>query len=104
MMAATPAAKANQRFRTRPLKGLFPVLDLEFRLLLALPVVDLQLQVLGADALLKLERRATLVVAVVRALATEESDQLVLAHLEVAEIQPVHAPLEKGLHLTRCVQ
>jgi hypothetical protein len=88
---ATAAAIANQRFRTRPLKGLFPVLDLELRLLLALPVVDLQLQVLGADALLEGQARAALVIAIVRTLATEKSNQLVLAHLQVAKVQPVHA-------------
>src|SRR5271167_2543383 len=74
--------------------SLFPVLDLEFRLLLTLPVVDLELQVFRPDALLKLERRTALVVAVIRALAAEERHQLVLAHLEVAEIQPVHTTLE----------
>src|SRR5438874_2161065 len=74
-------------------QGLFPVLDLEFRLLAALPVIDLQLQVFRANAFLELERRTALVVAVIRTLATEESDQLVLAHLEVAQIQAVHAAL-----------
>src|SRR5580700_8111741 len=83
---------------------LFPVLDLEFRLLTALPVVDLELEVLGPDALLELERRTALVVAVVGALATEEGDQLVLAHLEVAEIQAVHAALQQRFDFTRRIQ
>src|ERR1700738_176899 len=85
-------------------KRLFPVLDLELRLLTALPVVDLELEILGPDALLELERRTALVGAVVRALATEEGNQLVLAHLEVTEIQAVHAALEKRLDLARRVQ
>src|SRR5882757_7090732 len=84
--------------------GLFPVLDLEFRLLTALPVVDLQLEVLGPDALLELERRTALVVPVVRALAAEEGDQLMLAHLEITEIQAMHAALEQRFHFARRVQ
>src|ERR1700743_2536699 len=73
------AASASKWLRTRPLKSLFPVLDLEFRLLLALPVFDLELQVLGTDPLLEGEVGTALVVTVVWTLAAEESDQLVLA-------------------------
>src|SRR5260370_25271767 len=82
-------------------KRLFPVLDLELRLLTALPVVDLELEILGSDALLELERRTALVVALVRALATEEGDQLVLAHLEITEIQAVHPTLHEGFPFAR---
>src|ERR1700737_685903 len=85
-------------------KGLFPVLDLELRLLTALPVVDLELEILGPDTLLELERCTALVVAVVRALATEEGDRLVLAHLEITEIQAVHATLEERFDFARRVQ
>src|ERR1700731_5463402 len=98
-LAATVMARQSDAVISdsrRILLRLFPVLDLEFRLLFTLPVVDLELQVFRPDALLELERCTALVVAVVRALAAEERHQLVLAHLEVAEIQPVHTPLEQG--------
>src|SRR5262245_3103778 len=52
--------------------GLFPVLDRELRLRAALPVGDLELEVLRADTLLEFEIGAALVVALVRALAAEE--------------------------------
>src|ERR1043165_9102258 len=86
------------------LRLLFPVLDRKLRLRLALAVGDLELEVLGADALLELEVRAALVVAVVRALAFEERDELVLADLEVAEVHTVHATLEQRFRFARRVQ
>src|SRR5262245_8975843 len=85
-------------------RKLFPVLDLELRLLLLLPVVDLELEVLRADALLELESRTALVVAFVRALAGEERDELVLADLEVAEIQPLHAAFQERLGFARRIE
>ena len=48
--------------------------------------------------------RAALVVALVRALAGEQRDQLVLAHLEIAEVHALHAALEQRLGLARRVQ
>src|SRR6266704_827361 len=98
-LAATEMARESDAMSNgsrRISLSLFPVLDLELRLLLTLPVVDLELQVFRPDALLKLERCTPLVVAVVRALAAEERHQLVLAHLEIAAIQPVHTALEQG--------
>src|SRR3954454_22420213 len=82
-------------------RGLFPVLDGELGLTLALAVGDLQFQVLRAHALLELEIGAALVVDIVRTLAREERHQLVVAHLEVAEIDAVHAALHERLGLTR---
>ena len=44
--------------------------------------------------------RAPLVVPLVRTLTGEERDELVLADLEVAKIQPVHAAPVQRIHLT----
>src|SRR5580704_18358638 len=63
----------DKRAHRRPLRQvLFPVLDFKLRLLAALPVVDLELEVFGSDSLLELERRTATIVAFVRALAAEE--------------------------------
>src|SRR5579872_3526463 len=83
---------------------LLPILDLEFRLLTALPVVDLQLQVLGSNAFLELERRTALIGALIGTLAAEEGHQLMLAHLEIAQVEAVHASFEQGLDFTRRIQ
>src|SRR5262249_58146154 len=82
---------------------LLPVPDLEFRLELSLPVVDLELEVLGADALLELDRGAAPVGALARPLAAEEGDQLVLPDLEVADVEPLHAALEQRVDFARRV-
>src|SRR5688500_6091226 len=63
---------------------LFPGLDRELGLSLALAVGDLELEILRADALLELEIGAALVVALIGALAVEDRHELVLADLEVA--------------------
>src|SRR4051812_33813333 len=90
---AAPTRKTDQRIGG----PLLPVLDFEFRLQLALPVGDLELEVLRADGLLELQVRATAVVEPVRPLAREQRDELVAAELEVAEIQALHAALEQRL-------
>src|SRR5262249_15889418 len=96
--------RAAARAWGAPFRVLFPVLDLELRLELLLPVVDLQLEVLGADTLLEAERSAALVVTAVPSLAVEERDQLVQSHLEIAEIQPLHAALEQRIALALSVE
>src|SRR5208282_1963871 len=40
----------------------------------------------------------------IRALAVEEGNQLVRANLEVAEVQPLYAPLEQRFNLARGIQ
>src|SRR5690349_17404851 len=100
MTAPRPTAMRANLFTPR----LFPVLDREFWLTLALAVGDPELEILGAHALLELQVRTALVVARVRALALEERHQLVLAHLEVAEVDAVHAALEQRLGFARRVQ
>ncbi len=52
----------------------------------------------------KVQIRAALVVALVRALAAEEGDELVLADLQIAEIQAMDAALEQGFDLARRVE
>ncbi len=74
----------------------FPVLDLELRLQLALPVVDLQLEVFRAHTLLEAQRRAALVGAIVGSLAVEERHQLMRADLEVTDVQALHATLSNA--------
>src|ERR1700757_2718735 len=101
---ASRAAMSSARIEGRRVKGLFPVLDLELRLELALPVVDLELEILRADALLEAQRSATPVGARVGAAAAEEGHQLVRTDLEIAEIEPLHPALEEGVALARSVE
>src|SRR4029077_18142068 len=101
---ATAAMRTSERIGCRKRRVLFPVLDFKLRLLAALPVVDLEFEVLGTDALLEPERRATPIVALMRTLAAEERHEFVLAGFEIAEVQPVHAALGKGFDLARRVQ
>src|SRR5882672_8953287 len=90
---ATPRNAARlERNRSKPL---LPFLDDELRLQFADAIADLEFEVFRAHALFEIERRAALVVALVRALAAEECDQLVLAHLEIAEVDLVHAALHQ---------
>ena len=58
----------------------------------------------GLGALVELERRAALVVALVRALAGEEGDDLVRAGLQVAEVDALHAAAVQRLHFERRVE
>src|SRR5581483_4995126 len=102
--ASPTAAQSSGRIALKADKALFPVLDLELRLLAALPVVDLQLEIFRSNAFLEFDGGATLVVALVRPLAAEEGDQLVLADLQIAQIEPVHAALEQRIDLTRSVK
>src|ERR1700751_4654772 len=96
---AATAARSSARMEGRHLKGLFPVLDLELRLELALAVVDLELQILGADTFLEPQGRAALVGPGVRSGAAEERHQLVWSDLQIAEVQPLHATLEERIAL-----
>src|SRR6185437_3706334 len=98
------AAGSSARIAFKADKELFPVLDLELRLLAALPVVDLQLEILGSDALLESDRRPALVVALARTLPAEERHQLVLTDFQVAEVETVHATLEEGIDLARRIK
>ena len=75
-----------------------PDLHVEIRLELLLQVANAQLDVFRIGGLLELDGRAALVVAVVRALAGESRDELVLAGLQVAEVQPI---LLSGLNARR---
>src|SRR6185437_10443523 len=68
------------------------------------PVVDLQLEILGSDALLESDRRPALVVALARTLPAEERHQLVLTDFQVAEVETVHATLEEGIDLARRIK
>src|SRR5690606_928163 len=70
--------------RSRPTHRLLPLHDDEFGLQPALAVGYLELDVLRADALLELERRAAPVRALVRPLPREERHELVLAGADVA--------------------
>src|SRR5579863_4844480 len=83
---------------------LFPVLDFEFGLLRTLVIGDLQLQVLRAHALLEADVGGAPVVALVRTLAVEECHQLMLAGLEVADVQPLDTALEQRRDLARGVE
>src|SRR5579864_7257441 len=83
---------------------LFPVLDLEFWLLGALMIGDLELEILRADALLEADVGRASIITLVRLFAVEQRDELVLARLEVADIQALHAALEQRRHLTRGIQ
>src|ERR1039457_5060110 len=101
---ATAAMRRSERIGCLNRRVLFPVLDFKLRLLAALPVVELKLEVFGPNALLELERRSASIVALVRALAAEEGHELVLAGLQIAQVQAVHAALGKRLDLARRVQ
>src|SRR4026209_2769109 len=61
-------------------------------------VADTQLDVLRADLLVERESGATTVVAVVRALARKERDDLVRAGLQVSEVQLLHTTAMQRLH------
>src|SRR5215469_2381364 len=102
--SATRAARSSARIDGRRFKGLFPVLDLELRLELALPVVDLELEILGADALLEAQRRAALVGTGIGPVAAEERHQLVRPDLEITQVQPLHAALEQRVTLARGIE
>ncbi len=58
----------------------------------------------GVGALVELDRGAALVVALVRALAGEEGDDLVLARAQVAQVHALHAAAVQRLHLERRVE
>src|SRR5579863_8672810 len=102
--SAAQAASSSARMKAARGSCLLPVLDHKLRLQLLLPVVDLQLQVLRPDALLKTDGRAALVGAIVRPLPIEVSDQLVTANLQIAQVQALYAALEQGLNLARRIQ
>src|SRR6478736_7655084 len=87
-----------------PHRRSLPELDVELGLKLAGRVLDAKLDVLGFAGLLELDVGAAPVVALVRALAGEEGDQLVLAVLEVAEIDALDAAAVQRLDLERRVE
>src|SRR5882672_705180 len=99
---AMQAAAARMERQRR--KALLPFLDDELRLLLADAIRDLQLEVFRADAFFEVEGGAALVVAFVRTLAREEGHEFMLADLEIAEIDLVHAALQQRLGFARRVQ
>src|ERR1700688_1147891 len=102
--SAVQAASNSARMTAARDRRLLPVLDHELGLQLLLLVVDLQLQVLRPDALVEADGSAALVGALLWTLAVEVSDQLVVADLEVAHVQALHAALEQGLHFARRIQ
>ena len=59
-------------------------------------VGDLELEILRADALVEFEGGAAPVVALDRALAREEGDQLVFADLQIAEIERCTPPFSRA--------
>src|SRR5690606_30132944 len=81
-----------------------PLLHDELGLKLRLAIRDRELDVLRTDALLERERGGPAVVASVRALAGEDRDELVLAGLDVADVQAMHAALDQGVGLARSVE
>src|SRR5579864_4865824 len=102
--ASSASPDSSARASGPGMAALFPVPDLELRLKLSLAIVDLELEVLRPYALLELDRGAALVGAVVGAFAAEEGHQLVLTDLEVAEVEPLYAAFEQGLHFARRVE
>src|SRR5712672_4166570 len=100
-IATTPPSQSRI---SRHIGGLLPVLDLEFRLLAARLVGNLQFQVLRADAFLELDRSAPPVVAIVWSLAAKQSHQLVGTGLEIADVEPLHAALDERGAFTRRVE
>src|SRR5580658_2009327 len=91
-------------WRTSLMRASFPVLDLELGLLRARAIGDLELQVFGADAFFEFQGGAASVIAVVRALAIEQRHQLVLAGLEITDVEPLHAAFDQCRHFARRVQ
>src|ERR1035438_1630704 len=87
-----------------PHRGSLPELDVELGLQLSGRILDTQLDVLGFGRLLELDRRAALVVALVRALAGEERRQLMLSGLQVAEVDALDTAAVQGLDLERRVK
>src|SRR5258708_31505066 len=79
---------------SRHIGGLLPVLDLEFWLLAARPIGNLQLQIFRTDALLELDRGAAAIVAIVRSLAAKQGHQFMGTGFEIADVEPRHAALE----------
>src|SRR5450755_1123833 len=81
-----------------------PELDVELGLELAGRVLDAQLDVLRFGGLLELHVGAAPVVALMRALAGEVGDDLVLPGLQVAEIDALDAAAMQRLNLERGVE
>jgi hypothetical protein len=81
---------------------LLPLLDDELRLLLGLAIRDRELDVLRADALLEHERCRAPVIASVRPLAGEDRDELVLAGLQVADEESLHAAFQQRFDRAPC--
>src|SRR5262245_50883587 len=103
--AAKAAGAAAARMRSvRSTRRSLPDLDDELRLEPGRLVADLELDVLGADALLHPQRRAALVVARMGALSDEERGDLVVAGLHVAEPEPLHAAALQRLLLALGVE
>jgi hypothetical protein len=71
-------------------------LDLELGLQLLFDIADLELDVFWFRLLIENESRAPSVITLMRSLAGEYRDQLMLAGAQVAEIQPVHATAQQG--------
>src|ERR1700683_3401148 len=96
---AASSAMASPRDRKPDLMcALFPILDLEFGLLRARVIGDLDLEVFGADALLEAQVGAASIIAFVRTLAVEQHHQLMCAGLEIADIEPLHATFDQRRH------
>src|SRR5579883_666958 len=102
--AASSVTAARTHRHAARAKRLLPVLDPELRLELLLIVCDRELEVLGADVLLEVQGGAAGVVEVVRSLAGEEGDELVLADFEVTDVEPLHAALHQRVNLPGGVQ
>src|SRR6476646_8520895 len=87
-----------------PHRRSLPELDVELGLQLAGRVLDAKLDVLRFAGLLELDVGAAPVVALVRTIAGEEREQLVLAVLEVAEVDALQAASVQRLDLERGVE
>src|SRR5204863_8476444 len=83
---------------------LLPLLDDELRLLLARAIRDRELDVFRSDSLLELDGRCAAVVARMRAAAREHGHELVIAGLQVTDVEALHAALHERRCLTLRIQ
>src|SRR5580692_9186447 len=102
--AASSAVARPRDLRPALMCALFPVLDLEFRLLRARMIGDLDLEILGADTFLEPQIGTAPIVAFVGTLAVEQHHQLVCAGLEIADVESLHAALDQRRHFPRGIQ
>ncbi len=109
-----PAAKNQTECdkRTRLVKqtaaasehALLPDPRVELGLQLLRLITDLQFDEFGANAFIEIQRRAAPVIPIMRTLAREESHQLMLPDLEIAQINPLDTAAMESIDLTLGIQ